>query len=192
MVDKLVSVVYTSMLKNLVLAGLAGIGLIGCGDARPPLKTVPHVDLQRYLGTWYVVANIPYFLENGKVASADVYTMRDDGTMGNQFVFRRKDFSAPEETWDGYAWVIDGTGNAEWRVRFIWPLSATYLIIDLDPEYRWAVVGHPSRDLFWVLSRTRQIDQTVYAGILQRAAAQGYDVSRVAPVPQPIETVTPK
>lgn len=173
------------MLKYLMLAGLAGIGLVGCGDSRPPLKTVPHVDLQRYLGTWYVVANIPYSLENGKVATADVYTMRDDGMMGNSYVFRRNDFSAPEEHWDGYAWVIDGTGNAEWRVRFIWPFSATYLVIDLDPDYRWAVVGHPSRDLFWVLSRTRQLDATIYAGILQRAAAQGYDVSRVAPVPQP-------
>ena len=175
------------MLKKLFLAALACVGVGGCADARPPLKTVPQVDLQRYLGTWYVIANIPYWLENGKVATADVYTMRPDGTMGNTYVFRRNDFMAPEEHWDGYAWVIPNTGNAEWRVRFVWPLSATYLIIDLDPDYRWAVVGHPSRDLFWILSRTRQLDAGIYKGILERAAQQGYDVSRVAPVLQPTE-----
>ena len=177
----------TFLLSRLIGIFLIGFGLTGCGDARGPLTTVPHVDLQRYLGTWYVIANIPYYLENGKVATSDVYTMRDDGTMGNSFVFRRKDFSAPEESWDGYAWVIDGTGNAEWRVRFIWPFSATYLVIDLDPDYRWAVVGHPSRDYFWILSRTRQLNPSIYAGIIARAAAQGYDVSRVAMVHQPAE-----
>ena len=175
-------------MKRLLLALFAALtGLVGCADSRPPLKTVPHVDLQRYLGTWYVIANIPYFLENGKVATADVYSMRPDGTMGNQFVFRRGSFSAPEEHWDGYAWVVEGTGNAEWGVRFIWPFSATYLVIDLDPDYRWAVVGHPSRDYFWILSRTRRLPEATYAGILERAAAQGYDVSKVAKVPQPVE-----
>ena len=175
-------------MKNILLSLVAICGgLVGCADSRPPLKTVPHVDLQRYLGTWYVIANIPYYLENGKVASADVYTMREDGTMGNTFVFRRDSFSAPEEQWDGYAWVIDGTGNAEWRVRFWWPLAAAYLIIDLDPEYRWAVIGHPSRDYFWVLSRTRQMSDEVYAGICARAAAQGYDQSTFSKVPQPLE-----
>lgn len=174
-------------MKRFLLALVACGGLFGCADSRPPLKTVPHVDLQRYLGTWYVIANLPYFLENGKVATADVYTMRDDGTMGNTFVFRRDSLAAPEEQWDGYAWVIDGTGNAEWRVRFWWPLSATYLIIDLDPEYRWAVIGHPSREYFWVLSRTRQMSDEVYDGICARAAAQGYDASKFAKILQPVE-----
>lgn len=176
------------MIRKMLLAAVAGLGLVGCSDSRPPLKTVPHVDLQRYLGTWYVIANIPYWLEKGKVATADVYSMRDDGKMGNVFQFRRGNFQAPQKEWKGYAWVVDNTGNAEWRVRFIWPLSATYLIIDLDPEYRWAVIGHPSRDLFWILSRTRQLDPAIYQGILQRAAVQGYDVSRVALVPQPEST----
>ena len=169
-----------------ILAGCA-LGLCGCGDHRPPLKTVPQVDLQRYAGTWYVIANIPYSLENGKVATADRYGVRPDGTLENTFIFRRKSFAAPVEEWHGHAWVIPGTGNAEWRVRFIWPFSAVYLVIDLDPDYRWAAVGHPSRDYFWVLCRERHLPDVVYDGILQRAAAQGYDVMQVAKVPQPEE-----
>jgi apolipoprotein D and lipocalin family protein len=165
---------------------LAAVGyLAGCSDARPPLRTVAHVDLPRYAGTWYVIANIPYWLENGKVATADRYAMRPDGLMDNTYVFRRGDFSAPEEEWHGVAWVVDAQTNAEWRVRFVWPLSATYLVIDLDPEYRWAVVGHPSRNYFWILSRERTLSPAIYTGILERAAAQGYDTSRVALVPQP-------
>ncbi len=173
-------------MKSLFLL-CAGLAICGCAPSRPPIKTVAHVDLQRYQGTWYVIANIPYWLENGKVATADRYSMRPDGRMDNIYVFRRGDFAAKEEEWKGVGWVYDTKTNAEWRVRFLWPFSAIYLVMDLDPDYQWAVIGHPSRDYFWILARKRQMAPTVYDGILARAALQGYDTSRVAKVPQPQE-----
>jgi apolipoprotein D and lipocalin family protein len=62
-----------------------------------------------------------------------------------------------------------------------------YLIIDQDPDYAWVAVGHPSRDYFWILSRTRSLPETTVDGIMTRAVAQGYDRSRFAEVPQPAE-----
>ena len=163
-------------------------GFVGCTSrGGPPLRTVDHVDLTRYQGDWYVIANIPYSLEKGKVASFDRYRLRPDGRMDNEFHFRRETFSAPDEVWRAVAWVHDQRTNAEWRVRFIWPFTATYLIIDLDPDYGWAVIGHPSRDLFWVLSRERTLPDAIYEQVLLRAAAQGYDVGRVERVPQPLQ-----
>ena len=82
-------------------------------------------------------------------------------------------------------WVVNKESNAEWRVQFVWPFRAPYLIIDLDPDYQWSVIGYPSRDLFWVLARTTTLPDATYAGILERAAAQGYDTNRVVKVPQP-------
>lgn len=161
------------------------LGLSACADPRPPLVTVPSVDLDRYLGTWYVIANIPYFLEDGKVATADRYAKRPDGRFEITYIFRRGSFDAPEEEWHGVAWLPDPADTARWKVRFLWPLSADYLIIDLDSDYRWAVVGHPSRDYFWILARDRHLDPATYAGILTRAKAQGYDTTRVKAVPQP-------
>ena len=166
------------------LTGL--VCLCGCvTETLPPLKTVPYVDLDRYLGRWYVIANIPYFLENGKVASYDTYSRRDDGTLGNVFTFRKGDFSAPEKSWNGTARVVNTQTNAEWKVSFIWPLRTTYLVLELDPDYRWAVVATPGRDLLWVLARDRALSEETYTGILARIAAQGYDPSRVKRVPQP-------
>ena len=162
----------------------AVFALMGCAE-RPPMKTVPRVDLPRMEGTWYVIANIPYWLENGKVATADRYHLREDGRMDNTYVFRRGSFDAPEEEWHGIAWVHDPATNAHWKVRFLWPFSVDYLVIDLDPDYRWLAVGHPSRDYFWILARERHLDPAIYDGIVQRAAAQGYDPTRFAFVPQP-------
>lgn len=172
----------------LICALLAG----GCArqprpEPPPPIRTVSYVDLQRFQGDWYVFAHIPYSLERGKVATFDRYRLRPDGRMDNEFWFRRERFDAPLEVWRGVAWVHDTTTNAEWRVRFLWPFTAVYLIMDLDPEYGWAVIGHPSRSLLWVLSRRRSVPDAVYEGILLRAAAQGYDVGRIAKVPQPAE-----
>jgi len=163
---------------------VAALTLAGCAS-QPPVHTVPRVDLNRYLGNWYVIANIPYFLENGKVASYDTYSLRPDGRMNNTFTFRKGTLAAPEKSWHGVAWVVNRDSNAEWKVRFVWPFTATYLVLELDPDYQWAVVGTPGRGLLWVLARQRHLEAPTYQAILHRIAAQGYDPNRLALVPQP-------
>ena len=174
-------------MKHLVVMLLLTF-LTGCASTAaslPPLQTVPHVDLNRYMGDWYVIANIPYFAEKGKVATIERYEAGPDGRIANTFIFRKKSFTAPEQQWHATGTVMNKETNAEWRVQFFWPIKLAYLVIDLDPDYRWAVVGHPSRNYFWILARDRRMKDEVYAAILQRAAAQGYDTSRIAKVPQP-------
>lgn len=148
------------------------------------LKTVDHVDLNRYLGDWYVFANIPYSLENGKVGSLDHYALRPDGRMDNIYKFCRGSLDAPMEQWKGVAWVHNKETNAEWRVQFLWPFRVPYLIIDLDKDYQWSVIGYPSRKLAWVLSRQPALDEATYRGILKRMESQGYDSSLLQKVPQ--------
>ncbi len=150
-----------------------------------PLRTVAYVDLDRYLGRWYVIANIPYYLEKGKVASYDTYAKRPDGRLDNIFTFRKGGFDAPEKSWHGIAWVTNPTSNAEWKVRFVWPLTSTYLVLELDPDYRWAVVGTPNRKLLWILARDRRLSAADYEHILGLLVAQGYDRNAIVPVPQP-------
>ena len=159
--------------------------LAGCSTMSPPLRTVDHVDLDRYLGRWYVIANIPYFLENGKVASYDTYARRPDGRLDNIFTFRPGGFTAPEKSWHGTAWVTNPATNAEWKVRFVWPLTSTYLVLELDPDYRWAVVGTPGRGLLWILARERRLSSADYGHILDLIGRQGYDRTKIVPVPQP-------
>lgn len=154
-------------------------------DNLPPLRTVERVDLPRYMGDWYVIANIPYFAEEGKVATIERYTLRPDGKIDNTYLFRKESFDAKEQQWHAVAEVTNATTNAEWNVQFFWPFKLEYRVIDLAPDYRWAVVGHPSRKYLWVLSRTPTLDPTIYQGILNRTAAQGYDLSQVTLVPQP-------
>jgi apolipoprotein D and lipocalin family protein len=166
--------------------------LAGCSstpmNSPPPLRTVSQVDLPRFMGTWYVIAHIPYSLERGKVATYDRYELRPDGRITTIFGFRRGSFDAPERQWRGVSWVVDTETNAEWRVQFLWPFRLPYLIVDLDEVgYEWSAIAHPSRNYFWVLARERSLPDETYRAILERAAAQGFDKGRVVKVPQPAE-----
>lgn len=150
----------------------------------PPLKTVARVDLNRYMGDWRVIANIPYFAEKGLVDSVESYALRTDGRIDNWFTFRKGSFDAPQKKITALAWVHDPQTNAEWRVRFFGVITVDYLVLDLDPEYRWTVVGHPSRNYGWIMARSKSLPDSTYRGILKRLEAQGYDPKRFVKVPQ--------
>jgi apolipoprotein D and lipocalin family protein len=80
---------------------------------------------------------------------------------------------------EGYAKIDDPVSNAKLRVTFFWPFFGDYWILELGPEYSYSVVGHPSRDYLWILSRTPQLPQATLDGILQRVRALGFDTSRL-------------
>jgi apolipoprotein D and lipocalin family protein len=155
------------------------------GADQAPVKTVEHVDLQRYMGDWYVIANIPNRAEKDCHDSIESYALRPDGKVDNWFECRDKSFTAPlERRLNTVATIHDKSTNAEWRVRLFKVIPVKYLVVDLDPAYRWAVVGHPSRRYGWILARERTLPEPTYSGILERLAQQGYDVSRFERVPQ--------
>jgi len=167
-----------------LLALILCVGLTSCSSPMKPPPTVPHLDLPRFMGDWYVIAHIPYSLEKGKVGTLDRYKLRPDGRIDNSYLFRRGTLDAPLEEWKGIAWVKNKETNAEWRVQFLWPFRVPFLVIDLDKNYEWAVIGYPNRKLGWVLSRKPQMDEPTYAGIMERLKANGYDISKFAKVPQ--------
>jgi apolipoprotein D and lipocalin family protein len=159
--------------------------LLGCATKGAPLRTVAHVDLPRYMGHWRVIAEIPYFAEKGGVGSVESYALLSDGTIYNWFVTHKGSFSAPESKVTAHAYVVNKQTNAEWRVKFLGGLiTAPYLIIDLDPNYQWTVVGHPSRNYGWIMARQKTMPDATYHGILTRLSGQGYDISRFKKVPQ--------
>jgi apolipoprotein D and lipocalin family protein len=168
------------------LALLAFVTVAGCATAppKPPLRTVQHVELPRYMGDWRVIANIPYFAERGCVDSIESYALRPDGKIANWFRYRKHSFDAPQKRVDFVAEVVDHHTNAEWKVHFAPLISAGYYIIDLDPNYRWTVVGHPSRKYGWIMARERTIPAKTYEQILRRLANEGYDPKLFVKVPQ--------
>jgi len=156
--------------------------------ARVPLRTVPAVDLNRYLGTWYEIASYPQRFQRNCTGTTATYSHREDGRIRVVNVCRDGGLGGPSRQAEAVAWVVEGEpSNAKLRVQFFWPFSGDYWIIELDGEYRYAVVGHPSREYLWILARTPQIDPALYADLIRRIEAHGYDASRLQRTLQPAE-----
>jgi apolipoprotein D and lipocalin family protein len=144
----------------------------------PPLETVSYVDIDRYAGKWYEIAKYPVVFENGCVDVTAEYTVLEDGTVRVVNTCGSTDGSSREII--GSATVTDPSTNAKLSVSFFGPLfGAPYWIIELDEEYRYAVVGDPSREFLWILSRAPSLDDATLSGILGRLPDYGYDPDRL-------------
>ena len=177
--------------KLLVISLAGGIALAGCSKTTterlqlPPPKTVPKVNLERYLGTWYEIASYPQRYQEGCTGTTATYTLRDDGEIDVLNKCRKGTLDGPEDTAQGRARVLDAESNAKLEVSFFGPFWGDYWIIDLGPDYEYAVVGHPSRDYLWILSRTPALDERTYQGILNRLQKNGYPLDRLRKTLQP-------
>jgi apolipoprotein D and lipocalin family protein len=161
--------------------------LAAAADAPPPLQTVSHVDVNRYMGKWYEIASFPQWFQKNCTAVSATYTLRKDGDVDVLNECRDKTLDGKLRSAKGKAWIVDRESNAKLKVRFFWPFSGDYWIIDLGAEYQYAVVGHPKRNYLWILSRSCQMDPAVYDQILERLKRQNYDVTRLNKTLQPAE-----
>ena len=146
------------------------------------------VDLPRFMGAWHVVAHVPYFGERGHVASRDEYTLRADGKIGVRYVYQ-EGFGEPVKTLESSATLKPGTGNRRWTTWFFGVIPTKFRILEVAPDYSWALIDYPGRDLAWVFARTPDMDDTVYAELLTRMHGHGVDTGKLVRVPQLKEQV---
>jgi len=151
---------------------------------RNNLDVVPHVDLNRYVGQWYEIARLPNRFEKKCANSVTAtYSLRTDGKI--EVVNRCRKSSGDYTTAKGKAKVVDKTTNAKLKVTFFWPFYGDYWILDLGENYEYAVVGAPNRKYLWILSRSPQIDETVYRQLLAKMAARGFKTEQMIKTPHP-------
>ncbi len=170
--------------RTLLLALIATGFLSACASKGPEMKTVEYVDLERFMGSWYVIANIPTFLEKGAHNAVETYELNADGTIQTTFTFLKDGFDGEEKEYNPKGFVRDTETNAEWGMRFIWPIKADYRIVYLDDDYSQTVIARQKRDFVWIMARTPSISDDDYASLIELVESIGYDVSKIERVPQ--------
>ena len=171
----------TKKILAIALPVLATTGLVlwaNSNASAQDLETVPQVDLQKYAGTWYEIASIPQSFQKGCTCTKATYTPTDEGyvLVENSCVKPEKD---KIKSIKGKAFAESGSGNAKLNVQFFWPFKGKYWIIDLADDYSYAVVGHPNRKYLWVLSRTPNMEESLYATLIKRAEDKGFDPTNI-------------
>lgn len=158
-----------------------------CNDKNADLPVVQNVDLDKYLGSWYEIARLPNSFEKGLICCSANYTLNDDGSIKVINKGRKESDPSNEKTATGKAWIPDSKQPGKLKVSFFWIFSADYWIIDLDEDYKWAVVGHPNRKYFWILAREKSLPDSTVKQIYAKAETLGFNLSKIITVKQDCE-----
>ena len=167
-----------------VLIGLAFVlPLYACSN-HAPMQTVDYVDLDRFMGDWYVVANIPTFLEEGAHNAIETYAYNDDGSIDTTFTFYDGGFDGELKKYNPTGFIKDKKTNALWGMQFIWPIKADYRVVYLDEDYSTTIIGREARDYVWVMARSPYLTDEEFGQLAQFIESIGYDRNKLQRVPQ--------
>lgn len=181
-------------MKAFLLSCLISVAFGSFGFAQNNLggepTTVPSVDLQKYQGKWFEIARVANsFQEKCVGPTTAVYTILKNGQIKVENRCQLKDGKI--DLAEGRAKSADQKTNSKLKVTFakilgnwVFAFGGDYWIMELDPQYRWVVVGAPDRKFGWILARTPELDLQTLDQIESRIKAQGYDSCQFVVSPQ--------
>ena len=156
--------------------------LAGCRSVQP-LATVDAVDLDRFMGDWYVIANIPTAIEKTAHNAVESYRMDANGTIATTFTFRDKAFDGKHKSYHPRGFVSEES-NAIWGMQFVWPFKADYRIVYLDEDYSVTIIGRNKRDYVWLMAREPGMSEARYTELVGMIESMGYDIDALRKEPQ--------
>jgi apolipoprotein D and lipocalin family protein len=158
--------------------------LAGCAGNVRPIQPVAHVDISRFMGSWYVIASIPSLLEKNAYNAVESYALLPDGRIRTTFHYRNNGFDTRLKTMHPIGTVRPGSGNAVWGMQFLWPIQAEYIVAYLDDQYSETIIARNKRDYVWIMARTPSIPKADYVALVERVRQLGYSTKDLRNVPQ--------
>ncbi len=153
-------------------------------ESLPNQELADHVDLERFMGTWYVHGYTSTPLDRNAYDATESYKLGEDGKIDTTYRFRKGGHDGKWKTMTPKGWVHDKESNAEWRMRFFGIFTSPYYILYVSPDYKETVIGHPDKDLAWIMTRSPEISERDYERLLFELARRDYDMEKVERVPQ--------
>ena len=155
----------------------------GCSMNTIKLKTVDDVNISKFMGSWYVIAHIPTFIEKEAYNAIESYKLNNDGTIATTFTFNKGSLEGKKKTYNPKGFVVKGTNNAQWDMQFIWPIKSQYKITYLDNNYKTTVIARDALDYVWVMARSKVIDKPELDKVMSHIKALGYNMDLIRMIP---------
>lgn len=176
-------------MKHTLLVLLFSLSITGYAQTNENMKlnTTPinGFELERYLGTWYEIARFPHNFEKNLQGVTATYSLKKNGMVKVENAGYKGSLEGKFKTATGKAKFAGDTDTGHLKVSFFLFFYGDYKIMDMDKEnYQWALVGSSSPNFLWILSRTPQMEQSLYESILETAKKRGYDLSSLQVVEQ--------
>ena len=166
------------ILKTLFVLPLAPLVLLGCVGTPDGVEPVRDFELKSYLGKWYEIARLDHSFERGLQQVTAEYSLREDG--GVRVINRG--FSTSDGSWDeaeGRAYFVEDEDLGFLKVSFFGPFYGSYIVFELDDEYRHAFISGPNTSYLWLLAREPEVSDELKTRFRERAGALGFDVDEI-------------
>jgi apolipoprotein D and lipocalin family protein len=156
----------------------------GCASSDTPLPTADNVDLEKFMGTWFVHGYTPILVDKKAHNAVEHYYLNDENQVETTYQFRDGSFDGELKNYTPKGFPVeDDPSQARWKMQFIWPFKSDYVIIDVADDYSSTIIGHPSRKYAWIMDRAKELDDKRYAAQLEKLEAAGYDSSILQRLP---------
>ncbi|MFC1616827.1 lipocalin family protein [Candidatus Margulisiibacteriota bacterium] len=171
-------------IKYVLIIFVSIFGLFGClRDEFSEKLPSKNIVLDKYLGTWYEIARLPNWFERDLVGVTATYSLKENGNITVLNQGYKNQLNGERKKAIGEAWIPDKDRTGRLKVSFFGPFSADYIVLEIDADYQYALVGS-GKEFLWILSRKPILDQTIYNKLIQRAKTLGFDISKLVKVPQ--------
>ncbi len=172
--------------NKIVLSALIACSFlfVSCQSPKNPFPTESYVDLESFMGTWYVVGYTPILVDGRAHNATEHYYLRPDGKIQTTYQYRNGSFDGPLKTFRPTGFVHNEETNAEWRMQFIWPFKAAYLIVHYDENLGETIIGHPNQKYAWIMLREPKYEEATYERLLNKLVELGYDSALIKRLPQ--------
>ena len=148
-------------------------------------KTVDKIDIHRFMGDWYVVAGRTTFLEKNAFNSLEQYSWNvAKNRIDIKFTFNKGSFTGNKKIIGQKAWIENQTTKAHWKVQPFWPLKLDYLVLALDPDYKWTIIGVPSQSYVWIMTRESNPPEALIASLIKKVSLIDYADHDIKIIPQ--------
>lgn len=169
------------LLFSLILISIQLVS--GCASNEKPLPMADYVDIDQFMGRWYVHGYTPILVDKSAHNAIEHYRMDEDRKIQTTYQFRDGGFDGEIKTYNPVGWVHDTKTNAEWRMRFIWPFRSQYIILHVDENYSETIIAHSNRKYAWIMLRKPEVSDEDYARLMGKLKAAGYDLAIIQRMP---------
>lgn len=149
----------------------------------PNQELAKHIDLHRFMGKWYVHGHTPTFMDRSAYNATETYELAADGKIATTYQYNKGSANGKLKTYKPVGKIHNTETNAEWRMRFFRVINAPYYILHVDSDYLYTVVGHPGKEMAWIMSRSTEIKETKYLELMEELTQRGYELSKFRRIP---------
>lgn len=148
------------------------------------IEPVSEIQLDAFMGDWYVLAHIPALIEKNAFNAIESYKyIEEKQEIETTFTFNHSDYDGPQKIYKPKGYIVPGTNNAVWGMQFIWPIRAQYIIAYIDEGYQNTIVARDKRDYLWFMSRKSDMTTEKKQWIYKKTEELGYDKNMLRFVP---------